>query len=239
MTSSVPPDAAPAAPSKTPPATVGMPGWDRWLQNLVLLFGRLALAYVFFAGIWWKLPADFGCSDTFAFPVVRADGTLDSSKSSGLCYYLGLEMFYAPTERKVLIADLQYAGGQQIAFNISPIAQLNAQFVSGFVQPNIRWFGYIIVGSEILIAVSMFLGLFTRLGGLVAIGIATQLYVGLANIPRPYEWEWSYGLMVALAVVMFGLAPGRFLGIDGLLRRWLSPAGARGNLLAKLVLLLT
>jgi hypothetical protein len=91
----------------------------------------------------------------------------------------------------------------------------------------------------VLIFLSMLLGLFTRLGGLLAIGIALQLFVGLANIPSPYEWEWSYGQMALLAIAMFGLAPGRILGLDALLRPRLAASATRGNRLAQLALLLT
>ena len=68
----------------------------------------------------------------------------------------------------------------------------------------------------------MLLGLLTRLGGLTAIGVSAQLFIGLAAIPRPFEWEWSYGLMILLSLLMFGLAPGRIWGVDAALRRRLA-----------------
>jgi hypothetical protein len=59
-----------------------------------------------------------------------------------------------------------------------------------------------------------------------ALGVSLQLYVGLANIPSPYEWEWSYGAIIIIAILLFGIAPGRILGIDGILRkRWASSGG--------------
>ncbi|HMO59162.1 MAG TPA: TQO small subunit DoxD [Roseiflexaceae bacterium] len=228
--------------STTPAATAvptTAPGWDRRLQQAVIIIARLGLAYIFFSGFLWKMPPRFGCANNFAFPVANAEGRPDPNGSTGLCYWMGLETVYASQERKVLVADLQYIGGQQFGVNISPIAQLNAAFLDGIVKPNIAVFGYLIWGAEVLIFLTMFLGLFTRLGGLLAIGIASQLYIGLANIPSPYEWEWAYGQMVLLAILMFGLAPGRILGLDALLRPRLMPAAARGNRLAQLVLLLT
>jgi uncharacterized membrane protein YphA (DoxX/SURF4 family) len=218
---------------------VSVPAWERRIQQVVLVIARLGLAYIFFAGFLWKMPPRFGCVNNFAFPVANAEGRPDINGSSGLCYWLGLETIYAPQERKVLIADLQHLGGQQFGVNISPIAQLNAAFLEGVVKPNIAWFGYLIWGAEVLIFVTMLLGLFTRLGGLVALGIAMQLYIGLANIPSPYEWEWSYGQMVLLALLMFGLAPGRVFGLDALIRPRLAPAAAKGNPLARLALLLS
>jgi uncharacterized membrane protein YphA (DoxX/SURF4 family) len=213
--------------------------WGGRLQQAVVLIARLGLAYLFFTGFLWKMPPGFGCANNFAFPVANAQGRPDPHGSTGLCYWLGIEPIYAPLERKVLTADTQNLGAKKFGIDIRPVAQLNAIFLEGVVKPNIAWFGYLIWGAEVLICVTMLLGLFTRLGGLVAIGMAAQLFIGLANIPSPYEWEWSYGQMLLLALLMFGLAPGRFLGIDALLRRRLGPAAARGSRLAKLALLFT
>jgi hypothetical protein len=228
-----PPEASAAA------RVVPAPRWERRLRQAALVIGRLGLAYIFFAGFLWKMPPRFGCVNNFAFPVANAEGRPDTNGSSGLCYWLGLETVYAPQERRVLIADLQHLGGQQFGVDIGPLARLNALFLEGVAKPNIAWFGYLVWGAEVLIFLTMFLGLFTRLGGLLALAIATQLFVGLANIPSPYEWEWSYGQMVLPAVLMLGLTPGRVLGLDALLRPRLAPAAARGNRLAKLGLLLT
>ena len=85
----------------------------------------------------------------------------------------------------------------------------------------------------------MLLGLFSRLGGLVAVAISSQLAVGLAGITNPYEWEWAYTAIFLLALVLFGLAPGRFLGLDALLRPRLRAAASRGNRLARVALALT
>jgi hypothetical protein len=93
--------------------------------------------------------------------------------------------------------------------------------------------------AEFWIFLSMLLGLFTRLGALVSIGMSLQLYVGLANIPRPFEWEWSYGAIVILSVAMLGAAAGRTLGVDAWLRRRLAAPAGRGSRLAKIALLLT
>ena len=77
------------------------------------------------------------------------------------------------------------------------------------------------------------------LGGLVAIGISGQLMIGLAGIPNPYEWEWSYNLMVILSLVVFALAPGAILGLDALIKPRLEAASNKGNRLARFLLYLT
>ena len=207
------------------------PRWEERLRKVTMVLARLGLAYLFFANLWWKMPPDFGCGANFTFPVLNQEGKLDASKSGGgLCYWIGLESVYAPRTRTVFIADMRPVGLPRIGVNIAPLAQLNALVIDNVIKPNLAVTGYLIWGAELLITLSLFLGLFTRLGGLVAIGISLQLYIGLANIPQPYEWEWSYGQMVLLSILMVGLAPGRVWGIDAWLRRRF--AHAKGPLAA-------
>ena len=221
------------------PTAVSAGVWDRRLQRAVVIIGRLALAYLFFTSLWWKLPPRFGCANNFAFPVANAQGRPDTNGSSGLCYWIGVESVYATQPRPLFVAELRYAGGQDLKVDIAPLARMNGWFIDTIVKPNIAWFGYLIFAAEAFIALSLFLGLFSRLGGLVAIGISAQLMVGLAGIPQPFEWEWSYNLMVVLSILMFGLAPGRYLGIDALLRPPLIRAATGGSAPARLILLLT
>lgn len=213
------------------------PGESRWeerLRNLTIVLARLGLAYLFFANLWWKMPPDFGCGANFTFPVINAEGKVDASKSGGgLCYWVGLESVYAPRPRTVFIADMRPVGLPRIGVNITPLAQANAVIIDNVIKPYLGVTGYLIWGAELFITLSLLLGFLSRLGGLVAIGISAQLFVGLANIPQPYEWEWSYGQMVLLSILMVGLAPGRVWGIDSWLRRRF--AATRG-LLARLVM---
>ncbi|MCE7986465.1 MAG: hypothetical protein DYG89_35285 [Caldilinea sp. CFX5] len=196
------------------------PRWEERLRKLTLVITRLGLAYLFFANIWWKMPPAYGCGDAFTFPVLTAEGKVDTSNSGGgLCYWLGLESAYASRTRTVFVTDLRPVGGPRLGVNIAPLAQINALIIDNVIKPYLGVTGFLIWAAEVFIALSLFLGLFTRLGALVAIAISVQLFVGLANIPSPYEWEWSYGQMVLLSLVMLGLAPGRIWGIDAWLRR--------------------
>lgn len=206
-------------------APLAAPRWEKWLQQAVILLARLGLGLLFLTQLSWKAPPTFGCGADFAFTTADTSGNL--RRTRGLCDWIGVESVYATRDRAVL------------GINIRPIAQLNGAFIDTIVKPNISWFGYVIYGSEALIAATMFLGLFSRFGALVAIGMSAQLLVGLANIPNPFEWEWSFILMVLLSIVMFGLAPGRILGLDVLLRPRLGAAATRGNRLARAILLLT
>ena len=213
--------------------------WERTLRNIVVFIGRIALAYLFFSNIWWKLPPDFGCPKDFTFKEETSPGQYN--KSSGLCTYLGYESIFAGKPREVLVADLQYAKLPHIGVQIQPLALINGAIVDNVIKPNIRVAGYVIWLAEFSIFALMFLGLFSRLGGLIALGVSLQLLVGLANAPLPgdFEWEWGYNLMVVLSLLMIGLAPGRIFGLDGLIRRWAVPAAANGNVIAKIVKVLT
>jgi len=214
--------AASAAAASAPLATSR---WEKRLQQAVIVLARFGLGLLFLTQLSWKSPPTFGCGADFAFTTADTSGNL--RRTRGLCDWIGVESVYATRDRAVL------------GINIRPIAQLNGAFIDTIVKPNIRWFGYLIFGAEAFIAATMFLGLFSRLGALVAIGMSAQLLIGLANIPNPFEWEWSYILMVLLSILMFGLAPGRILGLDALLRPRLGVAAARGSRLARAVLLLT
>lgn len=69
--------------------------------------------------------------------------------------------------------------------------------------------------AELVVALSLLFGIFSRFGGLLATVLALQLYVGLSTS----EWYWTYGMLVLLGVVFAALPAGRRLGID----QWLAP----------------
>lgn len=212
------------------------PRADLWLYKICMVIARLGLAYLFFTQLWWKLPPTFGCVNDFAFPQADASNYWTGNGSGGLCYWMGLESIFAPQDRDVLVADMRPAGLPRIGVNIRPIAEANALLLDNVVIPGIAFFGWVIWLAELWIFLSLFLGFFSRLGALVSIGVVGQLYVGLANIPRPFEWEWAYGAILLLSVALLGAAPGRFLGVDGWLRPRLAGPASRGKILAKIAL---
>jgi hypothetical protein len=213
---------------------------DTWLFKICLVLARLGLAYLFFTQLFWKLPTNnFGCDANFAFPKPAQQNYWTANDSSGLCFWMGLESIFASQPRQVLVADIRPAGLPTIGVSITPLAQLNGILLDNLFIPQIRLFGWLVWLAEFWIFLSMLLGLFTRLGALVSIGISLQLYVGLANIPRPFEWEWSYGAIVLLSIAMLGAAAGRSFGVDAWLRRKLARPAERGNRLAKIGLYLT
>jgi hypothetical protein len=216
--------------------------WEGWLRKAVTVLARVALAYLFFTQLWWKMPPNFGCGANLALRQETANGGY--TKTTGLCTWLGYESIFAKKPREFFVADLIYwaqSPVKKIAVDGSAIARLNGQIIDDFIAPNLSWFGYVIFWSEAFIVFTLFFGVLTRLGGLVALGVSTQLAIGLSGIaiPGDYEWEWAYWQMVVLSLLMIGLAPGRWLGIDALIRRALKPAADRGNALARLLLLPT
>jgi hypothetical protein len=220
----------------TSAGTVVVPSWERRIQQAALVLMRVGLAYLFFTQLWWKAPPTFSCPADFHFTT----GTpAKLQRSGGLCDWVGIEAVYANEPRPFFVANLDNRGAPEIALDLGWAAKLNGAFITGVVQPNIRWFGYVIWASEAFIFVSLFLGLFSRLGGLVAIGMTAQLMIGLGGIANPYEWEWAYNSMVLLAILAFAFAPGRYIGLDALLRPRLLAAAAGGNRLAQGAVLLT
>ena len=197
---------------------------ERVLLLAAVAIASIGLGYLFFTQLWWKLPPDFGCRNDFT--------------AGGLCFFLEHSVEEAEASDKLLKADiLESRPGPEISVPIGWATQLNAAFIENVVQPNIRLFGYLVWGTEAWIFLSMCLGFFSRLGALAAIGMSTQLMIGLAHTPN--EWEWSYILMLLLSIAMFGLAPGRYFGLDRLLRPRLKRLSERGSRVGRLLLLFT
>lgn len=218
-------------------ATHQSPRWEQRLRDIALVIGRIVLAYLFFTQLFWKMPPTFGCPADFAFTTANTEGRL--VRTSGLCDWMGVEAVWSERPHPVFVANFDNQGEPEIALNVGWIARLNGLFLKNFAMPNIRWFGYVIWGMEAFIFVSLFLGLFSRLGGLVAIAQSAQLMIGLAGISNPFEWEWTYNLMVTLSLLMFAFAPGRVWGVDAWLRPRLQAAAGSGNRLAGLLQWLT
>jgi hypothetical protein len=84
--------------------------------------------------------------------------------------------------------------------------------------------------AELLVALSLMFGLFTRAGALLGSLLAFQLYVGLAYT----EWLWTYGMLVLLCLTLTAVPVGRRLGLD----QWFAPglqAAAKNHVVARFV----
>jgi hypothetical protein len=213
-------------------------GLDGSLMVIAVAIASIGMGYLFFTQLWWKLPPDFRCEDGYAFSEAGPDGEL--VQRPGLCGWIGIEAFYADEPRELFSADIIRGNdGPEVSIPIGFAQAANGAFIENVVKPNIAWFGYVVWFTEAFIFLSLCLGFMSRLGALAAIGMSMQLMIGLAGIPDPYEWEWSYQLMVILAIVLFGIAPGRYFGLDRLLRPRLEAMSERGSLFSRLLLLFT
>jgi len=81
--------------------------------------------------------------------------------------------------------------------------------------PNFILLAALVWLAELVVALCLFFGVFSRFGGLLSTLLALQLYVGLSNS----EWYWTYGMLVLLGGVFAVVPSGRRLGID----EWLAP----------------
>ncbi len=108
------------------------------------------------------------------------------------------------------------------------IAQLHAQaahtsvaaqagLIHALLLPNIATLAPVLYAIEAGIAVSLMLGLFTRLASLFGLALALARWLGLYAAPGYHPWH-----DLLLVIVMAGYVadpPGRYLGIDAVLRR--------------------
>ena len=163
-------------------------------------------------GYLWYTQLLWKLPPTFGCPSDFAVSTGLQDRTSGLCDWVGLMTVYSKWP-------------------------LQADLVERYVVPNMASFGYILWLMEAFVAVSLILGLFTRLGGLAALVQAVNLYIGVTAIP--FEWYWTYGMLSILGLVFLAVPTGRVFGLDALLRTRLQAGADRGNRLAKVLLLLT
>jgi len=106
-------------------------------------------------------------------------------------------------------------------------------FLVNVVIPNWTFFGWMTLITETFIGVSLILGLFTRLGSLVAIGMALNITIGMLSVP--HEWVWTFVMLIMLPVIFLLTDAGRSFGLDSFLAPRLDRAAAHGRRLARLV----
>ena len=104
---------------------------------------------------------------------------------------------------------------------------LQSVLVRDLVLPNIAVFGPVVYAIEVIIAVSLILGVVTRLGAALGALMAINLWLGLYNAPG--EWPWTYMFLVVIQLIFVIDPPGRSLGVDAL--AWRREGAARPALL--------
>jgi len=91
---------------------------------------------------------------------------------------------------------------------------LQGEVFSNIVLPHFYVFAPIVYVAEVLTAVSLMLGLFTRLFGVFGALQILNLWLGLYNAPG--EWPWTYFFLVVLQLMFALHCSGRVLGLDAL-----------------------
>src|SRR5262249_17432859 len=93
----------------------------------------------------------------------------------------------------------------------------HSAFVEKVIQPNFSFFAAQVYAAEVAIAVSLLLGIFTRLGGVIGALMALNLWLGLYR--HPAEWPWTYFFLVIIQITFAVLHAGRSLGLDAVVVR--------------------
>jgi uncharacterized membrane protein YphA (DoxX/SURF4 family) len=113
---------------------------------------------------------------------------------------------------------------------------IQSWLVEKVIQPHFYFFAPQVYMTEVIIAVSLLLGVFTRLGGVLGALMAMNLWLGLYR--APYEWPWAYFFLIMLQTTFVVLHAGRSLGFDTILARreqaQAKPEGAAARVLAYL-----
>ena len=91
-----------------------------------------------------------------------------------------------------------------------------ADFVKKIVLPHFYFFAPQVYAGEVLVAVSLMLGLFTRVGGFLGALMAVNLWLGLYRLNS--EWPWTYFFLVVIQIMFVAYRPGRSFGLDALIR---------------------
>jgi len=92
---------------------------------------------------------------------------------------------------------------------------LQADFVNNLVLPHFYFFAPIVYTFEVLTAVSLMLGIFVRLWGVIGALQVLNLWLGLYNAEG--EWPWTYFFLLVLMVIFTLHRYGRSLGLDAII----------------------
>jgi len=92
---------------------------------------------------------------------------------------------------------------------------LQADFVNHIVLPHFYLFAPIVYAAELLTGISLMLGAFVRLFGLIGALQILNLWLGLYNAWG--EWPWEYFFLLVLQLMFALHRYGRSLGFDAIL----------------------
>src|SRR5207247_8020709 len=96
-----------------------------------------------------------------------------------------------------------------------PTVNAFRDFLVNVMIPNWTFFGWMTLITETFIGATLILGLATRLGSLVAIGMAANITIGILSVP--HEWGWTYTMLIMFPVLFLLTDDGRSFGVDAFL----------------------
>jgi uncharacterized membrane protein YphA (DoxX/SURF4 family) len=114
-----------------------------------------------------------------------------------------------------------------------PTVTAYRDFLVNVMIPHWTFFGWMTLITETFIAVTLMVGLFTRLGSLAAIGMAANITIGILGVP--HEWGWTYVMLIMLPVIFLLTDAGQSFGVDAFVAPRLDRAAQRGSRFAWLI----
>ncbi len=101
----------------------------------------------------------------------------------------------------------------------NPVLGVHKYFIQHVVLPNYTFFGWITLFTEVALAVTLILGWHTRIAALVGAFMSINIGLSVLYYDKAAEWPWSYYLMFAAHLLIFAIAAGKHIGLDGVLKR--------------------
>ena len=114
-----------------------------------------------------------------------------------------------------------------------PTVAAYKNFLVNVMIPHWTFFGWMTLITETFIATTLILGLGTRLGSVVAIGMAANITIGILSVP--HEWGWTYTMLIMFPTLFLLTDAGRSFGLDAFVAPRLDRAADAGSRLARLV----
>ncbi|MEJ7720487.1 MAG: TQO small subunit DoxD [Ilumatobacteraceae bacterium] len=87
------------------------------------------------------------------------------------------------------------------------------------ILPNFRFFGWVTLVVEVLLAMLLLVGYRTRIVALIGAAWSVPILLSVIYYDGADEWSWSYLMMIGLHLLLFATDAGRHLGLDGVLAR--------------------
>ncbi|MGI9596490.1 MAG: DoxX family membrane protein [Acidimicrobiales bacterium] len=92
------------------------------------------------------------------------------------------------------------------------------RLIDSVVLPNFTLFAWALFLTELMVGLSLLLGVGVRIGSLVGLALSVNLGIGLLDVPG--EWPWAYAMLAMWHGLFYVSNAGRVWGLDGRLGLW-------------------